>query len=672
MSSSSKKLAQRVAASLLLIAFYFGVIRDLVERYLPAFKEGARLPESLLGIGLIAVSFFTVSLAYIWCPQVFLPIHRLRARLGWLRWPLAIAVAYFPAWLFLYTRWSMIFTGPYLRGLILIFTTAFIAWLVENDLNYPLSMKSLYLSGILFGVVFLLARSMQDVVSYPLSLSWSEGNRIWDYSIMYGRRLYNYPADMGIPAYIDRGRQSLWGLPFLLPNVSILGFRFWDAFLFTIPYALLGWFTFPREKGQMGRWFFAGLWAMLFLNQGPIYTPLVLAAILVAGSRRMPLWLAFPLVFLAGYYTNLTRITWVFAPAIWSGVIALMGISPQKTQTTLQRWMRAISLGIAGLLGGYLLPIFIQWVQKLGSHAQAAGGALAPTAIAANIGRQPLLWERLWPNTTYSPGIVLGLLIATGPLLVLLIVFSLRGRWRMDFWQAAALLGSLLAFLVVGLIVSVKIGGGSNLHNLDMFLIGLLFTTALAGEVGLTGWLFDPGRATWWKHVLVAAIIFIPASAGMMEAQPRNLPGPDKVEKAIMAVKSIVAEKSPLGDILFIDQRQLLTFGVVPKIPLLPEYEKKRMMDEAMADNAAYFKPFISDLASHRFQAIISEPLWIDIQGDTRAFSNENNYFVKWVSTPVLCYYEPVETFLDVGVQILVPRQTMLEEPNITCPIPSK
>jgi len=30
------------------------------------------------------------------------------------------------------------------------------------------------------------------------------------------------------------------------------------------------------------------------------------------------------------------------------------------------------------------------------------------------------------------------------------------------------------------------------------------------------------------------------------------------------------------------DQRQLLTFGYVPKIPLVDDYEKKYMMDTAM------------------------------------------------------------------------------------------
>lgn len=37
-------------------------------------------------------------------------------------------------------------------------------------------------------------------------------------------------------------------------------------------------------------------------------------------------------------------------------------------------------------------------------------------------------------------------------------------------------------------------------------------------------------------------------------------------------------------------------------------------------------------------------------------FDEENNAWVKWVSRPVLCYYEPKVTLKEVGVQLLVPK----------------
>ncbi len=37
-------------------------------------------------------------------------------------------------------------------------------------------------------------------------------------------------------------------------------------------------------------------------------------------------------------------------------------------------------------------------------------------------------------------------------------------------------------------------------------------------------------------------------------------------------------------------------------------------------------------------------------------FGEENNAWVKWVSVPVLCYYEPVKTIKAMRVQLLIPK----------------
>jgi hypothetical protein len=110
------------------------------------------------------------------------------------------------------------------------------------------------------------------------------------------------------------------------------------------------------------------------------------------------------------------------------------------------------------------------------------------------------------------------------------------------------------------------------------------------------------------------------------------------------------------GEVLFLDQRQLLTFDLAPRVPLVADYEKKYLMDQAMAGDAAYFQQFYRDLARRRFGLIVSEPLQVFIQDNEHGFSEENNAWTKWVSAPILCYYEPVETYPKSAVQLLVPR----------------
>jgi len=106
-----------------------------------------------------------------------------------------------------------------------------------------------------------------------------------------------------------------------------------------------------------------------------------------------------------------------------------------------------------------------------------------------------------------------------------------------------------------------------------------------------------------------------------------------------------------------LDQRQLLTFGYVKDVKLVPDYEKKLLMNEAMGDNAGYFASFYADLESQRFSLIVSEPLRAPVKDSNFEFGEENNAWVKWVVEPVLCYYEEIETFRNVQIQLLVPKQ---------------
>jgi hypothetical protein len=87
------------------------------------------------------------------------------------------------------------------------------------------------------------------------------------------------------------------------------------------------------------------------------------------------------------------------------------------------------------------------------------------------------------------------------------------------------------------------------------------------------------------------------------------------------------------------------------------DYEKKYLMDQAMSNDAAYFTQFYKDLASKRFSLIVSEPLKVNYKGSEFSFGEENDVWVKWVSRPLLCFYEPVAAFKRVRVELLVPRE---------------
>jgi hypothetical protein len=109
------------------------------------------------------------------------------------------------------------------------------------------------------------------------------------------------------------------------------------------------------------------------------------------------------------------------------------------------------------------------------------------------------------------------------------------------------------------------------------------------------------------------------------------------------------------------DHRQLLTFGYLPAIPFVPDYEKKYMMDQAMANNASYFQAYYQDLAKGRFALIVTEPLRTKRREELGGpFSEENDAWVLWVSNPTLCFYEPLYVSTDVNIELLVPKQNPL------------
>jgi hypothetical protein len=394
-------------------------------------------------------------------------------------------------------------------------------------------------------------------------------------------------------------------------------------------------------------------WAYLFLDQGPIYAPLIIGAILTVIAVRLKLAPGAILLMAAAYYTRSARWTWAYAPGLWAGMLALSDIREFNFNSiTLKALIKPVVLGISGYFGGHLIPI-IQKSLKTSTEIN-----LLPNP-AASTSRQPLLWERLFPNPTYPAGILLSLLWATLPLIILLAVLLITKKWRLKCPQGLAFLAVSAAFLIVGIIASVKIGGGSNLHNLDMYLVTLvLIAGKTLSEILLH--IQKPKKGNPGFQIILIIAMLGPVSFNIYGGERLSLPPADKTNEALAAVQNKVDQFSAQGEVLFIDQRQLLTFGYVPRIPLIADYEKKYLMDQAMASNAKYFSGFYSDLAAKRFVLIVNEPSNLVIRGSEYSFGEENDAYVKWVTQPLLCAYEPIYTSPEAGIELLVPRENKI------------
>jgi hypothetical protein len=643
------------------------------------------------GFALTSLALFALILTAAWSPRKLDfardGLIRLRARLGSLCWVLAIGFLLAPVWFFQYTYWGVVFTNTDIRLLIWILTVLGLAFALSRGEEF-VAWPNLFAASLLSGAVIGAAIPLAGVTNYPFSLGWSEGNRLWDYSILFGRDRYLFPPGQQLTPFLDIGRQFSGGLPFLFPGLTIFQERLWLGLMGILPYVLLGLciFYLPKTKPNT-LWILAGLWGFLFLRQGPIHTPLLLSAAIVALAWRRPLWISIPLIAAAGYFAAISRFTWMFAPAMWAGMLWLSSARIENGRLTARDWGRAIALGLGGLAGGWFVPQLIGLVKRAGD---------APiTQVAETIGRQPLLWYRLLPNSTYNLGILVNLLIAVLPLVVVLVFTARRRLWPLNVWQKLALLGALTAFLAVGLVASTKIGGGGDLHNMDMFLIGLLFAGGLVWEKTDRRWLTEGASLPVWMRLALIVLATLPAYGSLVNmrpllyaddftrlktltdiedpyADPRILgllPPRDEVGKTLALIQKQVADAQTRGEILFMDQRQLLTFGTIEGVPLVAEYEKKYLMDQAMSGaTATVFADFYRDLAAHRFALILSDPLRLPIKDSDYSFGEENNAWVKWVAAPILCYYEPAFTFEEFKIQLLVPLATV--SPDCVLPVP--
>jgi hypothetical protein len=258
--------------------------------------------------------------------------------------------------------------------------------------------------------------------------------------------------------------------------------------------------------------------------------------------------------------------------------------------------------------------------------------------------------------------------------LFLLILGRLVGRWRAYHPIRLLGIGSILFVLFGGgVLVSMKIGGGSNLHNLDAYMALLVVVT---GYLFFERFVQEPPRAgktdeviasnapseepslhgiTGWPALIFSILLLIYYTIGM-GGQNSGYNWDQAVRTLTTMAKFINSATSDGGKVLFIGERQLVTFHILPNIDLVPDYERVYLMEMAMAGNPDYLGRFHDDLKNQRFAMIVSEPLFVQYKGRAESFGEENDAWVKQVSKYVLCYYQPEKILRDEHIQLYAPR----------------
>ena len=495
-------------------------------------------------------------------------------------------------------------------------------------------------------LVYRLALYLPELGTHPFSLGWSEASRFYYASLYFSRQIYDIQVP---PTVLHPSRYIMQAVPFLVPNLPIWLHRLWQVFLWVGVTTLSAWLLARRLAigDRFHRWLFTA-WVILFLLIGPVYYHLQVAAIIVLATfNRRRFWISTLGVVLTSAWAGISRINWFPVPAILAISLFLL----EETMDGKHLWRYLLKPAVWAGVG--IAAAFAS--QSL--YALASGNPVEQFATSFT---SDLLWYRLLPNPTNPMGVLPAALLVSAPFWWV-IISRLYGCW--SAYHPIRLLGltaTLLVLLLGGLVVSTKIGGGSNLHNIDAYLTLLLvisayffFYRAVPDQRPAEGLVMRPVH---WAVILYA--LALPALLTVTSGSPYSPPDRERVDRALSAIG--LAAKNALAntkkDVLFLSERQLLTFHNLKDIPLVGDYEKVFLMEMAMAENPEYLGKFHADLKDQRFSLIVSEPLNTKLKGREKSFGEENDAWVKNVSEPILCYYEPFRTFRELRLQLLKPR----------------
>jgi hypothetical protein len=491
-----------------------------------------------------------------------------------------------------------------------------------------------------FGVAYRIALFIPQLSTSPFTLGWSEASRYYYASLFFSKQIYG--VELPWP-FLHPSRYLLLSLPFLFDQMPLWAHRLWQVILWLGTNALAAWLLVrrlrlaPRPLATLG-----AASAFLFLFQGPVYYHLMICVILILAGfnpRRFThsLWI----VILASAWAGISRVNWFPVPAFLAASLYLLE-TPRSPSTSLWRYLsRPAAWGIAG----GLVAVASQAIYILLSHqadAQAFGSSFT----------SDLLWYRLLPSPTYPPGILTMILLLTLPLLVLI---SLNVRREHMHWIRTLAMGVMLLVLFLGgLVVSTKIGGGSNLHNLDAYLVLLLIWGSYVLAERLTPEVSSARMRL--PGLLVAVVFLLPLISTLNEGGPftfkyRTIP----VAELQTLQNEVHTATQEGGQVLFTWQRQLLTFGEIRGIDLIPEYETVELMEMAMSANQPYLQQFYSDLRNKRFALIVTDFQNPILKGPKDSFPEEHNVWAERISQPLMQNYQRKLLLPDSMIEVYVP-----------------
>lgn len=507
-----------------------------------------------------------------------------------------------------------------------------------KKLNWPAAFGILLL---LQSATHLVASYLGGISDYPFALGWSETSRFYYPALFLSETLFGQRLPWPIlhpSLHFSLLPPYLFDAPLWVHRAWQIGLRF--LLVGCIAPALLS----RLEPSSRPMRLLTGLWIFLALFDLPLYLHLAVPVFVMLWGYRASderrTWLA---LIVASIWAGLSRLNWYPMPGMLAAALYLLEV-PVGQKTSMRYLLKPAVWVLAG-----------SGIAFLSMRAYILASGIANSGDFYTSLSSSLLWYRLWPNATYDLGVLPGILLYSIPMwLVLGWAFSRSGLHPLR----TGMLGLGLAILFVGgVVVSMKIGGGGDLHNMDAYAVALIIVTGYLffGKAAPEPGSSHPPLPFHWG--VVALLVLIPAWFGQRAATGLVNYDKGQAQATLTALQQRVDEVDASGgEILFITQRHLISMGMLQGVSLIPEYEREELMEMAMAGNLAYLDRFEAEIRARRFAAIVVDPLAINLLGSRYAMGEENNAWVRFAAKPILCNYRPAETFESDRIVIYVPQ----------------
>lgn len=605
---------QGLLALLSLIGFVSLLLLSLTwSRYCERLLSFAEFPEYIsptgVGIGLVTVSIMGFTVLFM------LPFVQSRiSELGWMRFLIL---------------WSFSLLGMWGIKLLRRETSWFVALLAIVLCQSTLHLLLVY---------------WPRVTEYPFAMGWSETSRFYFPSLFLSEKVYGreYPWPILHPTL-----HLLLAPPYLF-DAPLWFHRFWQV---AIRYLLVG-AVVPvllarlSIPGRATRWL-VGLWMFLFLFMGPVYFHLTIPVILVLlGFSSTDDWRTWIVVILASIWCGWSRLNWYPMPGMIAAVLYLMEV-PYRGKS----------------VEGYLLKPALWFVigtatAYAAQRAYIALSGIPDSGIFYTSLSSDLLWYRLWPNSSYFLGILPAAILASLPVWIVMIVVI---RSRKKDWHPVRLVLIFVALLVLflgGLVVSLKIGGGANLHNMDAYFSLLLIVFAYLVFARYKPEHEETARPVPLHWLLLLALIVMPAWSYLQFNIGFRNENPARTQNVLADLQRYVDQVHEQNkEILFITQRHLISMHMLQGVTLVPEYEREDLMEIAMSNDLVHIQQFREDMEDQRFALIVVDPLTYNVLSRNRSFAEENNVWVTRIMKHILCNYREEVVFAEDEIALYVPQE---------------